>query len=252
MFPLSGRFGNTSLPNANRTTAKNQHLNLMKINSITELSPLPRCSRRVCLIAGLLGLASLSVYAAVDIAKSSDLWSQSIALEAKSDYKGALTKMTDFTRAGLDPYLANLRTGWLNAQNKDYDQAIANYTAASSRSPTAVTPLLGLISAYRAKGDSDNAERACRQLLSHDPGNATALQTLGLIYFDKKDYQNANAVYDTLLRLYPEDTSALSGYGWARIYLNHKADAIPEFQRLLILSPTLQYAQQGYDTATAP
>jgi len=224
----------------------------MKLDSISIPSLLPRRFRRVFLGTGLLGLATISVYAAVDIAKSSDLWSQSVALEAKSDYKGALAKMADFTKAGTDVYLANLRTGWLHAQNKEYDQAIANYQAAASRSPAAVTPLLGLIAANRAKGDNDNAERACRQLLSHDPGNATALQTLGLIYFDKKDYQNANAVYDTLLRLYPEDTAALSGYGWARIYLNHKADAIPEFQRLLILSPTFQYAQQGYDTATAP
>ncbi len=224
----------------------------MKPETSLVISLLPRCSRRVVVIAGLLGLATISVYAAVDLTKSSDLWSQSVALESKSDFKGALAKMTDFNKTGADPYLFSLRSGYLYLQNKDYDQAIANYQAAAGRSPSAITPLLGLISAYRAKNDNDNAERVCRQVISHDPGNVTALQTLGLIYFDKKDYQNANAVYDTLLRLYPEDTAALSGYGWARIYLNHKADAIPEFQRLLILSPKFQFAQQGYDTATAP
>jgi len=224
----------------------------MKPDSALMSSFRSRFARRVAVIAALLGLATISVYAAVDLTKAGDLWSQSVALEAKSDDKGALAKMTDFSRLGADPYLATLRTGWLASQNKDYDQAITNYRAAASRSPAAVTPLLGLVAAYRAKGDNDNAERACRQVLSHDPGNAAALQTLGLIYFDKKDYLNASMVYDSILKLYPEDTAALSGSGWAKIYLNHKADALPAFQRLLILSPNYQYAQQGYTAATTP
>jgi tetratricopeptide (TPR) repeat protein len=215
-------------------------------------STLSRRFWRASILSGFVGLATISVYAAVDLGKAGDLWSQSVALEGKADYKGAIAKIGEFSRAGADQYLVNLRVGWLALQNKDYDQAIANYQAAAGRTPTAVTPLQGLASAYRAKGDNDNAEHACRSILSHDPGNATALQMLGLIYFDKKDYQNAALVYDSILRLYPEDTAALSGYGWAQIYLNHKANAIPEFQRLLILSPTYQYAQDGYTAATSP
>jgi len=224
----------------------------MKLDSLAVLSSLPRRASRVALLAGFVGLASVSLYAAVDLGKAGDLWSQSVTLETKSDYKGAIAKMTDLTRSGADNYLANLRTGWLALQNKDYDTAIANYRAASGRAPSAVTPAQGLASTYRAKGDNDNAEHACRQVLSHDPGNVTALQMLGAIYFEKKDYSNAALAYDSLLRLYPEDTTALSGYGWAQIYLNHKANAIPEFERLLILSPTYQDAQAGYTAATTP
>jgi cytochrome c-type biogenesis protein CcmH/NrfG len=224
----------------------------MKLDSLIVPCSLTRRTRRMSLLAGLIGLATVSVYAAVDLGKAGDLWSQSVALEAKADYKGAIAKMTDLTRSGADNYLASLRTGWLALQNKDYDLAIANYRAAAGRAPAAVTPAQGLASAYRAKGDNDNAEHACRQILSHDPGNVTALQMLGAIYFEKKDYSNAALVYDSILRLYPEDTTALSSYGWAQIYLNHKANAIPEFQRLLILSPTYQDAEAGYTAATTP
>jgi tetratricopeptide (TPR) repeat protein len=219
-------------------------------HSFTKLSRRPLL--RIAAVAGAVSLAAAALYGAVDLGKAGNLWGQSVTLEKSSDYKGAIAKVAEFGRSGADPYLVNLRTGWLSLQNKDYDQAIVNYQAAAGRAPSAVTPSLGLANAYRAKGDNDNAEHACRLVLSHDPGNYTALQMLGLIYFDKKDYANASSIYDTILKLYPEDTAALSGYGWAQIYLNRKANAVPEFQRLLILAPDYQYAEQGYATAITP
>jgi tetratricopeptide (TPR) repeat protein len=204
------------------------------------------------LLTALLGVSAITLCAAVDLGKAGDLWSQSVALEQKSDYKGALAKIAEMKRGGADLYLSSLRTAWLSYENKDYDTAVTNYQAAAGREPAAVSPVLGLATAYRAKGDNDNAEHACRNVLSKDPANVTALQMLGSIYFDKKDYQNASVVYDTLRKLYPEDPAALSGYGWAKIYLNRKADALPAFQRLLIVAPTYAYAQDGYAAATTP
>ncbi len=204
------------------------------------------------LLAILACASAAMLCAAVDLTKAGDLWTQSVALEQKADYKGALAKMAELKRSGGDLYLASLRTGWLSYANKDYDTAVTNYQAAAGREPAAVSPVLGLASAYRAKGDNDNAEHACRNVLSKDPANATALQMLGALYFDKKDYQNAVTIYDTLRKLYPEDPAALSGYGWAKIYLNRKADALPAFQRLLIVSPDFAYAKEGYAAATAP
>ncbi len=204
------------------------------------------------LLAACLCAGSIALCAAMDLNKAGDLWSQSVTLEGKADYKGAIAKITEMSRGGGDPYLATLRTAWLAYENKDYDTAIANYGAAAGREPGAVSPVLGLANTYRAKGDNDNAEHACRGVLARDPANVTALQMLGAIYFDKKDYQNALVIYDKLRTLYPEDPTALSGYGWAKIYLNHKADAIPAFERLLVVSPSFTYAKDGYTAATTP
>lgn len=178
------------------------------------------------------------------------LWSESQASEQSGDYAGALAALAQFEKVSGDRYLTELRAGWLSHLAKKYGEAVRHYQAASQAAPDAVNPLLGLSAAYQMMSDAPKAERAAEQVLPRDPGNYTALVTVARLNFLKADYRKAGQGYEALLKAYPEDAAALSGAGWANLYLNKKREAAENFRRLLILSPAYAYARQGYEAAT--
>ena len=211
--------------------------------------------RRIVALAGLSLIVHSFLFgataaAATDNNKNTLSWNQSVELEKKSDYAGALLKINEFIRNNGDLYLGYLRGGWLYYENHDYPHAEDFYKLAAIHEPKAVTPLLGLAYSYRAGGDNEKAEATSRQILKLDPGDTKAFHVLGMIYFDRKDYRNASLVYDQILALSPEDTDAISGSAWAKYYLNDLHNAAGLFNRLVMLSPDYSHAKDG-QAATA-
>lgn len=211
--------------------------------------------RSVLLAAALVGS---SVFAAALPAttaswtKASQAWSESITLEKNSDYVGALAKLVDFAQAGGDLYLVEIRSGWLSYAAQDYRAAARHYEAASQLNTSAVTPLLGLANSYHALKEVSLSEKAAEAILLRDPANYTALLLLANSSLDRHDYRRSSQYYEAILKNYPEDIAALSGDGWSLLYLTKKREAALAFQRLLTLSPSYPYAQQGYEAAAKP
>lgn len=184
--------------------------------------------------------------------KASQAWSESVTLEKNSDYVGALAKMADFAQAGGDLYLVEIRSGWLSYSGKDYRAAARHYEAASQLNTNAVTPLLGLANSYHALKETSLSDKAAEAVLLRDPANYSALLLLANSALDRHDYRRSSQYYEAILKNYPEDTAALSGDGWSLLYLTKKREAAMAFQRLLTLSPSYPYAQQGYEAAAKP
>lgn len=213
-------------------------------------NPIPASSRLAVWI--LAAFTAASLHGATDSqVTAASLWQQSIALEQNADYDGAIAKVIEFSKKSNDVYLVLVRCGWLNARAKQYDLAAKHYAAAVKVAPTAITPLVGLASAYRAAGENVKAESTCQQILARDPGNYTALQIVAAIAFEKLDYRKAAQYFDAMTKLYPEDTAALSGAGWSFLYTNRKTDSAAAFRRLLLIAPDFTYARQGYEASIA-
>jgi tetratricopeptide (TPR) repeat protein len=177
------------------------------------------------------------------------LWSDSIKAESNGDYAGALVKMDQLANVFPDPYLVNIRKGWLSYMNHDYVHAVYDYHQASSAAPDAITPYIGLVYSYRAAGLTQNTVGACNDVLKHDPQNTIALKMLASISYEQTDFATAAHYYQVLVDAHPEEPVYLSGLGWSYLKLGKNDLAVRFFQRLLILSPDYAYAQQGYAAA---
>ena len=97
-------------------------------------------SRRVAV--ALLVVSTPSLASAQS--RSAALYKESYALEAKSDYVGAIARAREASKAGSDAYFANVRLGWLTYLSGDFAESVARYTDAITAAPAAIEPKLGL------------------------------------------------------------------------------------------------------------
>lgn len=203
--------------------------------------------RYLCMTAILAATAKLP--AADTTTQTASAWEQSVTLEEQGDYKGALAKLNDFASQSGDPYLVQLRSGWLSYRLGSYEHAAQCYQTASILAPEAVSPLLGLAYSARALGQAERAASACMKVLAVDPANYSASMMLAGIYFERRNYSGASQIYSAVEKAYPEDAAALSAGSWALLDLGKKNDAAMGFRRLLQMYPSYWYASQGYQMA---
>lgn len=174
-------------------------------------------------------------------------WQASLTAETSQDYDTALTQLAEWRQAGGDPFLANLRAGWLHYLKKDYATAAQAYAEAERLQPSAINPLLGLLNVAQAQGDAAAVDKAVGDVLRADPLNYRAQMAGAWQQYSAKNYQQALAGYRRVLTYYPDDLAAISGEAWSLYYLGDLKGAAADFQALLNVSPSYSYARQGLD-----
>lgn len=174
-------------------------------------------------------------------------WTASIQAESKVKYADAIKEMRAYEQQGGDPFLAAERLGWLNYLAADYAKAEQAYARAKQLQPTAINPLLGVLSVAQAQKDGKKIESAAEDILRAEPTNYRAQAALAALHFANKDYRRSASDYNRLLTTYPDDADAMSGEAWSAFYLGLRRDAYDAFRRLLSISPSYPYAQQGFD-----
>lgn len=178
-------------------------------------------------------------------------WAASLEAETNQKYDDALTSVRAFQQAGGDAFLATERLGWLSYLARDYARAEQYYGEASRAIPTAMNPLLGLLSTAQAQNDAKKIERAAQSLLHNEPSNYRAQMALAQLHLTSREYQRSASEYRRVLLYYPDDLDATSGLAWSVFYLGNKRDALALFQRILSVSPDYTYAQRGVELAGA-
>ncbi len=93
------------------------------------------------------------------------------------------------------------------------DEARRQLEAMLERDPRDVEAHAALGKLLHAGGDLDGAERHLREALVHAQNDASALYTLGLVLAKKRDWEQANAIFDRLEQLTPG--KAYTPYGRA-------------------------------------
>ena len=175
------------------------------------------------------------------------LWGASLKAESLADFDSALENVEAFANEGGDPYMSQLRAGWLNSQKVESAKAIEAYSAASKLQPTSITPLLGILAVAQATNDPVRIERAAEGLLRAEPTNYKGEMALANVRYAVKDYRRALNSYRRVLKSYPEDNDAASGAAWSACNVGEVKEALVLFSRILSLNPDYPLAQQGFE-----
>lgn len=168
---------------------------------------------------------------------------QSYEYEASRNYEAAVNALT--ATYSESSYETNLRLGWLYYLSGKQKESVSYYQKAAALMPAATEPLWGIINPYTKLESWTDIEKVYTSILKLDPKNARAGYSLGLIYYNKKDYVNAKKQFDVVLNLSPFSYYNLLMSAWTNYYLGNKNEASVLFNKTLLYSPNDKSALEG-------
>lgn len=134
-------------------------------------------------------------------------------------------------------YELNLRLGWLNYLNKDYPRSQLYYQKAVYLKPYAVEAKLGLVQPLAALQNVDKLLQVYDEILKIDPQNTKANYWAGIIYYNRKKYEQAARSFEKLVNLYPFDFDGNYMLAWTYLNLGRSSDARILFNKALLVKP---------------
>lgn len=167
----------------------------------------------------------------------------SYSFEAKYQYAEAIAALNKYYDASS--YEINLRLGWLNYLNKEYDASMKYYQIAINLKPNSIEAKFGYISPAAAIEDWTKVAAQYESIINLDPQNTKANYNLGLNYYYKPDYQNAYKCFEKVVTLYPFDYDSNLMFAWSNYQLGKYSEAKKYFNTVLLLSPSDASAMQG-------
>jgi tetratricopeptide (TPR) repeat protein len=172
-----------------------------------------------------------------------EAFSRSYVLEEEKKYTEATLVLIDIYSE--DSYETNLRLGWLYNLSADYDKSIKYYKKCIKLMPVASEPLWGIINPYSEKNDWVNVENTYLKILEIDPKNSLANYRLGLIYYYRKNYTEADNYFKVVLNMAPFDYDALIMNAWTNYFLGNFNRSKVLFQKVLLNRPNDPSALEG-------
>ncbi len=167
----------------------------------------------------------------------------SYTLETAGKYKKAADELKKVYAD--NSYEINLRIGWLLYNAGLFDQSSAHYQKAINLKPYSEEAKFGLTYPKIAQGKWTEVANIYNNIIEINPQNTSANYKLGLIYYGKKDYINAQKKFKKVLSLYPFDHDALLMSAWAYYFLGKKNEAKILFNKVLMNSPSDASALEG-------
>lgn len=165
--------------------------------------------------------------------------------EATGDIQAAIKDLQDVYAE--DSYEINLRLGWLSYTAGLFTESSSYYNRAVSLKPFAIEPRFGLIYPAAAMGNWDVVISQYNKIIEIAPGNTVAMHRLGLVYYGRKEYDQAEKLFDKVVNLYPFDYDALLMLGWTKFQLKKYREAKVLFNKALMNSPGGQSALEGLE-----
>ncbi len=168
---------------------------------------------------------------------------KSYELSEKSDYKGAIALLKEVY--DKSSYILNLRLGWLSYLAGQQIESSGYYKIASELKPNAIEPKLGITYPLAALGNKNDLKATYESILAIDPNNTYVHYNIGLLDYEKKDYQAALNRFEKIVKLYPCDTDGLLMLAWSNYYLGKTSEARALYNKVLCLSPNNASALLG-------
>ena len=172
--------------------------------------------------------------------------------EKEKDYPKAIEPLEKLGAAANAEYIVQLRLGWLQYCNKQYEASISRYKKAAQLATGAVEPLLGLMTVQMAALKNENALWTGQSVLARDPSNYTALSRMAWLSYLAQEYRKSISIYRKLVTLYPTDKEMLLGLGYALKKSGDAKEGDACFQKVLLLSPDNTRAQEGLKMSAPP
>jgi len=193
---------------------------------------------RIIFIATLINFKLIS--AQEDVIKG---FESSYNLEKEGKYIQA----ADAVKAVYDDesYEINLRLGWLYYLGGKMDLSKEHYRKAVKLIPYAIEPRLGLAYPLSAQGQWKEIEEMYIKILETDPLNTLVNYRMGLICYNRGDYEKADRYLEKVLNLYPFDYDTLVLMAWTKLRLQKFREAKILFNKTLMANPGDTSALEG-------
>jgi tetratricopeptide (TPR) repeat protein len=170
-------------------------------------------------------------------------FTESSKAEAAENYSLGISSLK--TVYSADDYAINVRMGWLYLLSKQYTESVSYYDRAIKLKPYAIEARFGMIKALNSLESWDRVKEQYESILKIDPQNTTSLYWLGVLLYNRKDYDNAAKNFEKIVNLYPMDYGSVIMLAWTRLYQGKKSDARVLFNHALLLSPSDASATSG-------
>jgi tetratricopeptide (TPR) repeat protein len=144
-----------------------------------------------------------------------------------------------------DNYSMNARLGWLLFLAKQYTESVTYYDKAIRLKPYAIEARFGMIKALNALESWDRVKEQYEAILKIDSQNTTSLYWLGVLLYNRKDYDNAAKNFEKIVNLYPMDYGSVIMLAWTKLFQGKNGDARVLFNQALLLSPNDSSALSG-------
>jgi tetratricopeptide (TPR) repeat protein len=193
----------------------------------------------IALVSGLFGTAQ----GQQNFNKMVDAFQKSYLAEASGDLSLAIREL----RSVYDEtsYEINLRLGWLTYSAGQFNESSNYYNRAIQLKPLAIEPKFGLAYPMAAMGNWDSVIKQYRDILAIAPGNTVAMHRLGLIYYGRQEYAEAEKLFLMVVNLYPFDYDALLMLGWTNFQQRKFREARVLFSKALLNNPGGSSALEG-------
>lgn len=146
-----------------------------------------------------------------------------------------------------DSYEINLRLGYLCYLAGRFTESIAYYNNAINIMPYAVEARLGYALPSSAIGNYTQVLNQYGKILEITPNNSIVLHRIGLIYYGREEYMQAEKNFQKVVNLYPFDYEALTMLAWTKLKLNKPREAKTLFQKALLNTPSGSAASEGLE-----
>ncbi len=161
-------------------------------------------------------------------------FSKSYELSEKSDFKGAIIPLKEVY--DKTSYVINLRLGWLYYLAGQQIESSNYYKIAIELQPNALEPKLGAVYPAAILGNKNDIKTYYESVLKLDPLNTYSHYNLGLMDYEKKDYQSALVHFEKVVNLYPCDTDDLLMLAWTNLQLGKINESKELFNKVLCFS----------------
>lgn len=114
---------------------------------------------------------------------------------------------------------------------EDYKEGVALLTDLTARTRKSPVPFINLAIAYKKQGDFSSAEKNLRSALEIEPQNPVASNELGLLLRRLGRFEEARAVYEEIIKTYPNFALANKNLGvLCDIYIRDYSCALKAYQ----------------------
>jgi tetratricopeptide (TPR) repeat protein len=195
------------------------------------------------LFASIVLILSAGLINAQTEAQIQSAFAESYKSELSSNYVLSVSVLKSVYQP--DNYNINARLGWLLFLSKQYTESISYYEKAVKLKPYAIEVRFGLIKNYNALESWDKVKEQYEAILKIDSQNTTSLYWLGVLLYNRKDYDEAGKNFEKIVNLYPMDYGSVIMLAWTKLYQGKKSDALVLFNQALLLSPNDASALSG-------
>jgi tetratricopeptide (TPR) repeat protein len=197
----------------------------------------------ILLVTTFVYLAGIAV--GQDFTAISEAFKRSYSYEKESKYIEAAAELKNIYDA--NSYEINIRLGWLTYKDSSYIESMEYYQKAIELKPFAIESRLGYVLPAAAAGNWSQVEEQYYEILSVDPMNSMANYWLGVIFYNREQFDTALKYFEKVANLYPFDYDCTIMYAWTNYKLGNLREAKVLFQKALLIRPGDTSALEGLE-----